>query len=282
MKILATLAVSALVIAPTAAAGSPRRTRVLEHRLHNMAVIRHQLQARVEQLAAANASLQSQLSQADGALAATQQQNANLQAQLAAIPTPLAVAVEDVRKEVVWAGGPLGPSNGDLVAKAAMDYTIGHVRTGVYGYFEALYNEPPGGPDLMPYYAPVNEILGAQDGICLHAERVFATIVHAFGFDVRDVGFNYTDWTGVPGAHSAAEVFYDGGWHFFDPTFGVFYQDASGTVMSIAAARAGTPTAMKDAAAFVNLVEGPPQPGADTTWFELLPSTVVSYVAEPY
>lgn len=191
------------------------------------------------------------------------------------MPTPLAVAVGQIRREVRWAqASTTAPLRGQFVAEAAMDYVVGHVSTGAYGYLELVYGETPGGPDLPSYYEGINTILASQTGICVHAERTFAAIVKALGFRVRDIGFDYVDLNGKPGAHAAAEVYYDGGWHFFDPTFGQFWTDAAGNVLSIADVRAGLGVRVKDNASFTNLIENG-EVGGDYTWFETAPSTTV-------
>jgi hypothetical protein len=188
---------------------------------------------------------------------------------------PLTLALADVRREVGWAqGGAISPLSGEYVAEAAMDYVIGHVRTGVYGYLEDI------GAPLPPYLEPVNEILATQTGICGQAERTFAAIVQALGFKVHAIGFEFVDPNGAPGSHSAAEVYYGGAWHFFDPTFGQFWTDTAGNVLSIAEVRSGHGTRLKDNAAFVNLIEDASR-GSDYTWFETDPSTVVITARQP-
>ena len=78
-------------------------------------------------------------------------------------------------------------------------------------------------------------MLGDQAGICGDAALTFAAIGMRFGLDVRSVQFYY----GPDGSwnHIADEISYDGGWHYFDPTFGVYYESA-GNVLAIADARA--------------------------------------------
>ena len=192
---------------------------------------------------------------------------------------PLRVAVAQVRHEVQWAqGSTTAPLGGQLVAEAAMDYVVGHVSTGAYGYLELLFGEPPGGADLPSYFEGVNRILASQTGICLHAERTFSAIVRALGFPVRDVGFDFVEPNGLPDSHSAAEVFYGGGWHFFDPTFGQFWTDGAGTVLSIESVRAGGGILHRDAASFTNIVEDPASPVGADTWFETDPATTVVVV----
>lgn len=185
-----------------------------------------------------------------------------------------------VRHEVQWAEGDTTTAlSGQLVSEAAMDYVVGHVSTGAYGYLELVLGEPPGGPDLPSYWEPVNTILASQTGICVHAERSFAAIVRALGFPVRDVGFDFVDPDGTADAHAAAEVEYDGGWHFFDPTFGQFWTDASGDVLSIDAVRANGGIEHRDDASFTNLIEDPESPAGGDTWFETDPSTVLVFVS---
>jgi hypothetical protein len=194
-------------------------------------------------------------------------------------PTPLAVAVEQVRDEVRWAqGSATAPLRGQLVAEAAMDYVVGHVSTGAYGYLELLYDEAPGGPDLPSYYESVNRILATQTGICVQAERTFAAIVKRFGFRVRDIGFDFVDPNGKPDSHSAAEVQYDGGWHFFDPTFGQFWTNATGNVLSIRDVRTVGGIEHRDDASFTNMIEDTEVPAGRDTWYETDPSTTVVVV----
>ena len=195
-------------------------------------------------------------------------------------PTPLALAVRQVRHEVQWAqGSTTEPLSGQLAAEAAMDYVVGHVSTGAYGYLELVFDEAPGGPKLPSYYESVNTILASQTGICVHAERTFAAIVTALGFQVRDVGFDYVELNGEPGSHSAAEVFYDGGWHFFDPTFGRFWTDAAGNVLSITDVRAAGGIEHRDNASFTNVIEDVAAPAGGDTWFETDPRTTLVFVA---
>lgn len=197
-----------------------------------------------------------------------------------AIPAPLTTAIEQVRHEVQWAQGSMTtPLDGQLVGEAAMDYVAGHVSAGAYGYLEMVYDEGPGGPMLPSYHEAVNGILASGTGICVQAERTFARIVDALGFRVRDAGFEFLDPDGRPDAHAAAEVYYDGGWHFFDPTFGQFWTDPSGGVLSISAVRAGGGIEHRDDALFTNLTQDAESPHGSDTWFELDPSTVVVIVA---
>jgi len=131
---------------------------------------------------------------------------------------------------------------------------------------------------LPPYRENVNTVLAIQTGICVHAERSFAAIVEHFGFRVRDVGFDFVDPTGAPDSHSAAEVFYDRGWHFFDPTYGQFWTDPAGNVLSINDVRAGQGVEHRNDASFTNVIEDRGAPGGKDTWFETDPATTVIFV----
>ena len=92
-----------------------------------------------------------------------------------AIPAPLGVAVAQVRHEAAWAqGSKAARPRGQFIAEAAMDYVVGHVSVGAYGYLELVHREPPGGQHLPPYRENVNTVLATQTGICVHAERSFA------------------------------------------------------------------------------------------------------------
>lgn len=277
------VALSLVAAAPAAGHGSSRRIRRLEHRLHNMTLARDQEKAIAAALAGRVESLTSQVQGLDGQVAgleATVQQRtaerdaalskaAALQARLDAIPTPLQVAVEQVRREVAYQehGGLLPYSHGRLVAQAALDYVVGHVSASAYGWAEVF-----GG--ALPVPATADNVLGLQAGICGHAALTFAAIVKQFGLPVRSVQFWYTDPAplSTPDSHIADEVFYDGGWHFFDATFGNYW--ASGQdVLSIDDARAGLGVEVKDDAAFTNLAENFVY--GDSTGFETDPATTV-------
>jgi hypothetical protein len=196
-----------------------------------------------------------------------------------AIPAPLGVAVAQVRHEAAWAqGSKAARPRGQFIAEAAMDYVVGHVSVGAYGYLELVHREPPGGQHLPPYRENVNTVLATQTGICVHAERSFAAIVASCGFRVRDVGFDFVDPTGAPDSHAAAEVFYDHGWHFFDPTYGQFWTDPAGNVLSINDVRAGQGVEHRDNASFTNVIEDRNAPGGKDTWFETDPATTVIFV----
>jgi Transglutaminase-like superfamily len=210
-----------------------------------------QLQGTLTQTTTTLEKTQAQLQQTQKQLADSQAAAASLRAKLDAIPTPLAAAEEQVRRDVAYEEqNGLPYSEGRLVAQAAMDYVVGHVSAASYGYL-TIEGLP------LPSSTP-DSVLGAQAGICGHAALTFAAIVKHFGYQVRSVQFYYDDPPSYdqPDSHIADEVFYEGAWHFFDPTFGVVWvdQDTHG-VLSITDARSGLGTESKDAAAFTNLAE---------------------------
>jgi hypothetical protein len=187
-------------------------------------------------------------------------------------PSPLAVAVEQVRREVAYVqGGVPRYSHGQLIAEAAMDYVAGHVSDTAYGYIAAF-----GGTVPRP---TANISLSAQAGICTGAAVTFAEIVHHFGFAIRSVNFYYDDPppNNVPDGHVAVEVAYDGGWHFFDPTFGLFWTDTNGKVLSTSDVRAGRGSRQKNAAAFTNVFED--AVFGDDSWFITDPATRLAFRA---
>ena len=153
-------------------------------------------------------------------------------------PSPLAVADQQVssrglRRQHVQGDMPQY-SRGQLLSEAAMDYVAGHVSDTAYGYLAAFI-----GKKKVPPPTP-NSALGTQAGICTGAAVTLGTIVHHFGFTVRSVNFYYDDPApaNTPDGHVAVEVRYEGGWHFFDPTYGLFWSDASGHVLSVSDVRA--------------------------------------------
>ena len=207
------------------------------------------------------ARLQRTLTQARAQLAVTE----------AGLPSPLAVADKQVSQEVQYVQGGVHYSRAQLISEAAMDYVAGHVSDTEYGYLETSHQKVP---------APLaNKTLATQAGICTGAAVTFAAIVHHFGLPVRSVNFYYDDPApeNTPDGHVAVEVQYDGGWHFFDPTYGQFWTGASGNVLSVGDVRAGEGTKQKNVAAFTNVFEDAIY--GDDAWFITDPTTRIAYKA---
>ncbi len=143
---------------------------------------------------------------------------------------PLDIATEQVNQAVIYQeyvlrGRGVGLPHGYLVAMTAMNYVNGHVVAPVYGYHNEL-----GTLDVA--HARPNDILKYGAGICGSAAWTFAKIVQRFGYQVRSVQF----YNG-PDNHIANEVFYDGAWHYFDPTWNEVFAP-EGVPLSMDEARA--------------------------------------------
>lgn len=108
-----------------------------------------------------NATLQTTLAWRTAERDAARAQAAALQAELDAVPAPLDVAVEQVRREVAWArhgthgstSAPHGPSSysvGRLTAVSALNCVVGHVSASAYGYLQVTDAElPAAAPDSV-------------------------------------------------------------------------------------------------------------------------------------
>jgi transglutaminase superfamily protein len=252
-------------------------TRLLQVQLHSTRATLARAASEIARIRAGTAvgTVQQQLSQlqrtvnqATVQLGIAAAQSGELRARIDAIPSPLAVAVEQVRREVAYARGGLAQyPRGQLISEAAMDYVAGHVSDTAFGYLEKVHGRLP--------RDTANSALRTQAGICAEASVTFATMVHRFGFAVRSVDFNYVDPapTDAPDGHTAVEVYYSGGWHYYDPTYGLFWTDPQGDVLSIAAVRAGQGTLQKNVASFTNIFETAVL--GDDTWFETAPTTAV-------
>lgn len=222
-SILSVVTLALLVMVAPAQAAPSRRTVASLHT--RIAQLRAEQQALRAQVAASQATITVLVRQRDQARA----QIATLQAQIAAVPAPLDQAVEQIRREVTYserflaAHGVTVP-HGQLVSEAAMTYVVGHVTAPAYGYMNEILNVRP---------APTaNGALSTGAGICGHAALTFAAIIKRLGVPVRSVQFYY----GQADTHIADETFYDGDWHYYDPTYGAIYVDG-GKVLSITDAR---------------------------------------------
>jgi hypothetical protein len=65
---------------------------------------------------------------------------------------------------------------------------------------------------------------------CGHLSAAMATLLAIGHYRIRTV--NVSDDETPPGTHVVVEVFYDGQWHLYDPTFGVVYRTKAGKVAS--------------------------------------------------
>lgn len=226
--------------------------------------------ARAASLEAQVAGLQAQVASLTQERNQAQTRAAALDARLAAIPTPLQAAYQYMER-IVWAAEATDPSRpkGEIVALAAMDYVAdNHVNL-----FMRSYLLEHGG---LPALTTADAILTAQAGLCGNAEIAFESLVRHFGFDVRRANFYYSD--PAPQGHTAAEVYYGGSWHFFDPTFSLYWRGAAGDVLAITTVRANGGIEYKNNALLFNVIENKRDAGGggiSDTWFETDPTTVV-------
>jgi hypothetical protein len=65
-----------------------------------------------------------------------------------------------------------------------------------------------------------SDCLAAGKSFCTGMALAFTALCRRAGFPARANAFHNFEWMM---AHNAAEVYYDGAWHYFDPTYGVFY-----------------------------------------------------------
>jgi len=63
------------------------------------------------------------------------------------------------------------------------------------------------------------ETMRKLNGACGHRDNLFREVAEALGWKSRRIGFHDVP---IQIAHVGTEVFIDGGWRFFDPTFGVY------------------------------------------------------------
>jgi hypothetical protein len=219
MKDWTTYAIGGFLISMTFVAtahADPPTKKQLKHKIVK-------LERKVHRLRVVRTDLQNRISALEGQPAATP----------APPPTPtptprnpVANAVEQIRQEVAFAEATLsgrGYSRNALIAHAAMDYVEGHVSAPAYGYMSTILNVRPD--------PTAHSVLTHEAGICGHAALTLAAILSNFGLPVRSVQFYYG-----PNGHIANEVFYDGAWHYYDPTWGSYYRDGN-RVLSITEAR---------------------------------------------
>jgi hypothetical protein len=162
----------------------------------------------------------------------------SLQNYINGIPSELQRAVEQVRQEVDYTrfisnreGRPVPDEY--LISLATMNYVVGHVTAPAYGYRHELASI------ALPWDA--ESALFMQAGLCGTAAWTFAVIVKQFGVQVRSAEFYFS--SGIDN-HIAAETYYDGDWHYFDPTWGLTFSNGS-DVLSLTEAREGQPHSIR-------------------------------------
>jgi transglutaminase-like putative cysteine protease len=79
---------------------------------------------------------------------------------------------------------------------------------------------------------------------CGHLAIAMHTLLAAGGYTARVV--HMIDVKRPPGAHAVVEVFYGGGWHLYDPTFGLKFRKKDGSVASYKDVRLDTSLISED------------------------------------
>ena len=70
-----------------------------------------------------------------------------------------------------------------------------------------------------------------RSGLCNSRAGIFVDMMGFLNLDARIM--NLYDFPLAQGGHSAAEVYYDGTWHFLDPTYGGYFKNQDGEIMSL-------------------------------------------------
>jgi transglutaminase-like putative cysteine protease len=73
-------------------------------------------------------------------------------------------------------------------------------------------------------------ILETGSQYCGHLATAMQTLLAVGGFRAR--ALHLSDGAEPPGTHAVVEVFHDGSWHLYDPTFGIKYLNAEGKIAS--------------------------------------------------
>ncbi|MFL6276734.1 MAG: transglutaminase family protein [Blastocatellia bacterium] len=73
-------------------------------------------------------------------------------------------------------------------------------------------------------------ILESGSRYCGHLSTAMATLLRNGNYKVREI--HLSNGQTPPGTHAVVEVFYGGGWHLFDPTYGTVYRNRDGAVAS--------------------------------------------------
>ena len=126
-------------------------------------------------------------------------------------------AASNIKREVIYSEYVLRNADaylpeGHLLSLGALNYVQGNVSAPLYGYMSEIIKE------AMSGFTP-EEILKYRAGICGSSYIVFSAIIDKLGLPVRSVSFFWENGNN----HIAAEVYYNDGWHFYDPTWGSYF-----------------------------------------------------------
>lgn len=103
-----------------------------------------------------------------------------------------------------------------LVTLAVTSYVVGHVSAARYGFLNTIVGRPPTGTNRAEV---AERALASGSGICGHAAAAAMELFARLGVTARQLYTFDSD-----GGHVTVETWYDGAWHWFDPTFGYFYR----------------------------------------------------------
>jgi hypothetical protein len=88
------------------------------------------------------------------------------------------------------------------------------------------------------------QVLERGSRYCGHLAGALQTLVAAGGYKTRAV--NMSDGNDPPATHMVVEVNYGGGWHLYDPTYGVKFQNRDGQIASYKEVRLDTSLILED------------------------------------
>jgi hypothetical protein len=108
-----------------------------------------------------------------------------------------------------------------LAALAVTGYVNGRVSAPLYGYRKTVTSKDLPVGDSLERTAELALEMGA--GICTQSMAAAMTLYERLGVTARRLDVMHPS-----GGHTTTEVWYDGDWHWFDPTFGYFYRDPAG------------------------------------------------------
>jgi len=110
-----------------------------------------------------------------------------------------------------------------VVALAVNSYVVGHVSAPVHGYRNIHGRSAP----TYPVPMVVEDAFLVGSGICGAATLTALALYERLDVRARPITLWYTDLEGRKVGHVTTEVFYGDAWHWFDPTWGAFYRDAT-------------------------------------------------------
>jgi hypothetical protein len=109
-----------------------------------------------------------------------------------------------------------------VAALVVTEYVAGHVSRMIYNYLIERGEPTPGGASEAEI---AEKALVSGAGICGAATATARTLYERLGVEARSIQAFYRQPDGTLGGHITTEVYYDDGWHWFDPMWGAFFRD---------------------------------------------------------